>query len=114
MFCPECDAEYREGITECVDCEVPLVPERPSHDAEPMVAIRRTSDAALLPVLKSVLAAAEIPFDVQGDEASGLFPFGPTAMVPDGRRFGGVIRVPESRAEEAKALLDSATNEGED
>jgi len=24
-YCPECDAEYREGVTECADCQVPLI-----------------------------------------------------------------------------------------
>lgn len=116
MFCPECGAEYREGFVECADCEVPLtpaMPEEPSHDGEPTVGILRTADATLLPVLKSVLAAAEIPFSVQGDESSGLFPFGPAELVPDGRRFGAVIRVPKSREGEAKALLESAATGGE-
>lgn len=111
MFCPDCGAEFREGIYECADCEVPLAPEppeEPSHEGEPTLGVFRTADAALLPVLKSVLTAAEIPYSVQGDESSALFPFGSGAMVPEGRRFGAVIRVPESRAEEAKALLESA------
>ncbi len=25
MFCPQCQAEYRQGFTVCADCEVPLV-----------------------------------------------------------------------------------------
>lgn len=25
-YCPECEAEYREGIVECMDCHVPLRP----------------------------------------------------------------------------------------
>lgn len=42
MICPNCGAEFREGITECNDCQVPLVPEvralpEPPHDAEPVV-----------------------------------------------------------------------------
>ncbi len=117
MFCPECGAEFRDGVYQCADCEVSLVPtppEEPSHEAEPSVEVLRSADAALLPVVKSLFASADIPYTVQGDESSGLFPFGPTAMVPEGRRFGAVIRVPESRAEEAKALLEStAPVEGE-
>ncbi len=30
MFCPQCKAEYRKGITECADCQVPLVPSLPA------------------------------------------------------------------------------------
>ena len=110
MFCPECGAEFREGFDECADCGVKLTAEMPARaipDDEPTVGIFRTADAALLPVLKSVLTSAGIPFSVQGDEASGLFPFGPFDMLPDSVRLGAVIRVPESRAEEAKALLES-------
>ncbi len=110
MFCPECGAEYREGFAECADCSVPLTAEMPARampDDEPTVGVFRTADATLLPVLKSVLTAAGIPFSVQGDESSGLFPFGPAQIMPDSNRMGAVIRVPKSVAEEAKALLES-------
>lgn len=33
-WCPKCKCEYREGITECADCKVPLVDELPA--AEPI------------------------------------------------------------------------------
>ncbi len=39
MFCPECKAEYRDGFTNCMDCDVELVdvpvePEPEQGDAE--------------------------------------------------------------------------------
>ena len=30
-YCPKCKAEYREGITECADCHVPLVDSLPEE-----------------------------------------------------------------------------------
>lgn len=111
MYCPECGAEYRDEILECADCRVALTaaaPPEPSHDGEPMVGVFRSSDASLMPVLKSVLDAADIPLSIQGDEASGLFPFGKSSPVADGVGLGAVLLVPESRVDEAKALIESA------
>lgn len=111
MFCPQCGAEYREGYSECADCGVPLVESPvPPADVE-LVSVFRTADAGLLPVIKSVLASADIPFMVQGDEASGLFPFGSAGGGADGRRLGAVVRVPSDRAEEAEELLASVSTE---
>lgn len=31
-YCPECHAEFREGVGECASCAVPLVAERPGRD----------------------------------------------------------------------------------
>ena len=110
MFCPECEAEYREGFYECSDCGVKLVHSLPVVDhGEPTVGVFRTADASLLPVVESVLRAEGMPFSVQGEETSGgLFPLGSVGGIADNRRLGAVIRVPESRAEEAKALLEAA------
>ncbi len=113
MFCPECGAEYREGFYECADCQVPLTVEPPSHVGEPTVEVFRSADAALLPVVKSVRVAAGIPFSVQGDESSGLFPLGNTTSASDGRGLGALIRVPESRAGEARELLESTAPDDE-
>lgn len=110
MFCPECEAEYREGFEECSDCGVKLVHSLPIVDhGEKTVGIFRTADASLLPIVESVLRAEGVPFSVQGEETSGgLFPLGSFGGGADDRRLGAVIRVPESRADEAKALLEVA------
>lgn len=110
MFCPECKAEYREGFYECSDCGVKLVHSLPTVDhGEKTVGVFRTADASLLPVVESVLRAERIPFSVQGEETSGgLFPLGAFGGSADNRRLGAVIRVPESRVDEAKALLEAA------
>lgn len=72
-----------------------------------LVTIFETDNPALLPVVRSVLQAAEVPFVVQGEEAFGLLPVagigGPFA------EHGLAVRflVPAERAEEARALLEA-------
>ena len=34
MFCPECQAEYRQGFTRCADCDVDLVYELPPEPGQ--------------------------------------------------------------------------------
>jgi hypothetical protein len=35
VYCPKCGAEYREGFSECSDCRVPLVWEKPTKSEQP-------------------------------------------------------------------------------
>ena len=80
MFCPQCRAEYREGVTECPQCGVPLVAELPAEEAgEPgtkLVRIYATGEAAIIPVVESVLASAGIEYLAKGEEVQDLFGFG--------------------------------------
>ena len=59
MFCPDCGAEYRPEFSECADCGVGLVvtlpvEEGPDPDSK-IVEAFRTSDAMLLPIVKSMV-----------------------------------------------------------
>ena len=112
MFCPECAAEYREGYTECSDCGVALVAESPQGNEQPddkLVSVFETTDVTLLPVIKSVLQSADVPFFVKGDEAMGILPVGTfgSGINYDGQGLGAAVLVHEDRAKEAKALLSS-------
>ena len=107
MFCPECKSEYRDGIWKCAECGATLVeslPQPPDADAE-LVAAFTTADNTLLPVVKSVLDSAGIPYLVQGDETLGLFPLGRFGVGVSKRTLGAIVRVPKDRLEEAKELL---------
>ncbi len=81
MFCPNCRAEYREGIRRCPECDLELVDTLPDPDAgaEPdakLVKIFQTGEAAVIPVVESILGGAGIEFLAKGEEVQDLFGFG--------------------------------------
>lgn len=107
LYCRSCQKEVPEG-DRCPACGLELLPAGPTeddHDKE-LVAVLRTSDSNLLPVVKSMLDAAGIPYVVQGDEAMGLFPLGPFGGGMIRRVLGAAILVPRDREEEARQLLE--------
>ena len=111
MYCPECRAEYREGFTTCSDCGVSLVESlaEPEHPTGEFIEVFESADAALMPVVASLLHGAGIPFLVQGGETSGgLFPLGSVGGGSDERLLRAIVKVPGEYAEDAKALLIAA------
>ena len=108
MFCPQCGAEYRPGFDRCTDCAVDLVHEPPpeeAHRATPFVTVFETSEADVIPVIKSILRGAEIPFNTRGEAMMNLFPsdlLGRTMSRPGAEVS---FEVPESYAELARELL---------
>lgn len=115
MWCPTCRGEFVDDVTICPDCGDPLVSEQPEEEdvEEPFVQIFRSADTSLLPVVKSVLSGAGIPYVVQGDEAQGLYPFGSVGGGSDDRLLGAVVLVPESRRRAAEAVLEEFTGTGD-
>jgi len=75
MYCPECKSEYREGLTECADCGVNLVGDRPTA-AQPefvdLEAILSTGDQGQIALIKSILDAEKIPYLAQGEQFSSM------------------------------------------
>jgi hypothetical protein len=88
--CPECDDPRWSGSED---------------DAQELVSVMRTADGNLLPVVKSVLEAAGIPFVVQGDASMGMIPLGPFGGGMFRDVLGASVLVPRGRAEEASELL---------
>jgi hypothetical protein len=81
MFCPQCRQEYREGITSCEECRVALVetlPEAGHDEAEwvDLVTVFKTSDAATIKVVKSLLEAEGIRCVLQGQGIQDLLGLG--------------------------------------
>lgn len=85
MICPQCAGEYRDGFTQCVDCEVPLVAappgaaEGPEPEPEPdvgLVSVLETGDPAEMAFVESLLLEGNIPYVKQGDRVQDLFGIG--------------------------------------
>ena len=113
MYCPnpECPhlldtgepAEYRSGTTNCDDCGTALVETKPDFseeepiDFEKFVPIFEVPNAALVPLVDSLLQQAGIRFFFKGVGSSLDFVSGPVK-----------VWVEEDRADEARELLDRA------
>ncbi len=112
MFCPDCAAEFREGITVCADCDVALTPEPPPEPTvEPYETVLETSEVSVIPVIKTALEAAGIPFRTRGEGLMNIFPSEALGAVMHSAAGEVRIRVPVSRAEEARRLLEKGAEE---
>jgi len=98
MFCPNCGAEYVEGIIECADCRVPLEVTPPAEkeieqpEFEKILTIFNVGDIA---VIKSVLDSAKIEYIFDGENFNLVDP-----MIQPARLF-----VKSSQAGMARELL---------
>jgi len=76
MFCPECKSEYRQGFTRCTDCDMDLVHELPSEEAEfvEYVQVLATHNAADISFIKSILDSEEVEYFLKGELFNQLEP----------------------------------------
>ena len=113
-FCPNCEAEYKEGITVCPDCNLELVaeltPENKFHDTsegEP-VALRSFKNSAEAELVREMLNGNGIRSFVQG---------GDFAVIPSSFSQEVVVMVDErdlTRAIEIyEAYFDSEVSDAE-
>ena len=72
---------------------------------EDWVEVLRSTDAAYVDLIGSVLDAAGIPYFVQGHEFQHLFPMGGSAPRVLERGLAARVRVPADRADEARELI---------
>ena len=60
-FCPQCNAEYIEGVLICADCQVVLVPERRTEDAVEYISwevVHQVPNEVVGNIIMSVLKSA--------------------------------------------------------
>ena len=76
------------------------------HDPADLKTVYETSDPALVPVIKSLLQGADIPFLVQGDEAVAMLPVGEVAGPFSKSGMAARFMVKSEDAEAAAELLN--------
>ncbi len=101
MFCPRCGSEYKKGIRNCPDCNVPLVKDLPPEFDEsiefseaPLISTYNAGDISLV---KSVLDSADITYFFKGDHVNPAHTFLEPAH----------LFVRKDQVEEARELLES-------
>ena len=75
MYCPNCEAEYVEGIAECGDCRVPLVAELPHFDdSDDKLRMVRVVDPTEGPMVEELLGNNGIDSFLQGEMSAAAIP----------------------------------------
>lgn len=110
MFCPQCRTEYLEGVDRCTECGSALVGRLESEPGAEgveveMVTVFETTDTGLIPVVKALLEAEQIPCVTEREPGAPPFP---GVGAHSGR---GAVRVPSEFAEAARALVADRTSE---
>jgi hypothetical protein len=112
MICPECGSEYREGFTHCSDCDVDLVEPTPAEPEIELVKIYEGGNAAVLPLIESVLRDSGIEFMTRGEALQDLFALGRFGTGGGNNAIGPVefwVRANDEAA--ARELLEGAVEQ---
>ncbi|MDA8016697.1 MAG: hypothetical protein MPN21_04540 [Thermoanaerobaculia bacterium] len=75
------------------------------HPDIQLVTVFETSDPDMVPIVKSILDGAEIPYSLEGSSIVDLFPAQPMQPIFTDHKGELKVEVPSDRAEEATALL---------
>ena len=99
MVCPQCRAQYREGVVVCPDCHVPLMDHLDEDDVDVLLQTGIYNPIAI-GLAASLLQEAGIPFYVMDQNIA--------ALQEIGNVFGfWNVRVPKEREAEAREILQN-------
>jgi hypothetical protein len=97
MYCPRCGVEYCDGLADCSECHVALVPEVLSK----AVPVFESNDRIAISLAKGLLEDSGIPFWMQSNETASHLALVPV-LFPSCH-----FLVPKNREVEARELLGS-------
>lgn len=81
---------------------------QPPAEGDPdarIVPVFRTTDATVLPIVKSLLESAGIDYYVQGEEALGLIPLGRMGSSVSRASLGAIVHVNDEDAASVRDML---------
>lgn len=106
MYCPQCGVEYRDGFTQCADCNVPLSqgapPPEPPDPFDPalgLVVVLESNDSMQLGMAKGLLEEAGIPYYALGQITTLIQDVDPYLHKWQG------LQVPRDREAEAREIM---------